>query len=128
MADAKPKLLAAVRVRGDVRITNRTRDTLYSLRLRSKHVCVIVEDTPALHGALIAVKDQITFGPINSETKKLLEEKRGEKDPEGKLKPYFRLHPPRGGFERKGIKKTFMEGGALGDRGEKINDLIKKML
>jgi len=129
MANATPnKFLAAVRVRGDVRITTKTRDTLYALRLRNKHVCVVVPDTPALRGALVAVKDQITFGPIDAETRKLLEEKRGEQGEDDKLKPYFRLHPPRGGFERKGIKKTFAEGGALGDRGEKINLLIRKML
>jgi len=43
------------------------------------------------------------------------------------LKPVFRLHPPRGGL--KGSKKrSFREGGALGYRGEKINDLIERML
>ncbi|ASI98205.1 50S ribosomal protein L30 [Thermococcus celer] len=43
------------------------------------------------------------------------------------LKPVFRLHPPRGGL--KGSKKrSFKEGGALGYRGEKINDLIERML
>ncbi len=44
------------------------------------------------------------------------------------IKPFFRLRPPRGGFERGGIKKHFKEGGALGYRGEKINELIEKML
>ncbi|HDZ35651.1 MAG TPA: 50S ribosomal protein L30, partial [Thermococcus sp.] len=43
------------------------------------------------------------------------------------IKPVFRLHPPRGGL--KGSKKrSFKEGGALGYRGEKINDLIERML
>ncbi|NJE54834.1 50S ribosomal protein L30 [Thermococcus sp. 21S9] len=43
------------------------------------------------------------------------------------IKPVFRLHPPRGGL--KGSKKrTFKEGGALGYRGEKINELIERML
>lgn len=43
------------------------------------------------------------------------------------LKPVFRLHPPKGGF--KGSKKrTFKEGGALGYRGEAINELIERML
>ena len=45
-----------------------------------------------------------------------------------KLKPFFRLHPPKGGFEKAGIKKPFTVKGALGYRGDKINDLIKKML
>jgi large subunit ribosomal protein L30 len=39
-----------------------------------------------------------------------------------------RLHPPRGGYERKGIKISFNLGGALGYRGDKINKLISKML
>tara|TARA_Y100001970_G_scaffold239089_1_gene300750 strand:+ start:703 stop:1176 length:474 start_codon:yes stop_codon:yes gene_type:complete len=41
------------------------------------------------------------------------------------LKPLFRLHPPRKGYE--GIKRSFKEGGALGYRGEKINQLIRRM-
>ena len=43
------------------------------------------------------------------------------------LKPVFRLHPPRGGL-RGGKKRTFKEGGSLGYRGERINDLIERML
>ena len=45
-----------------------------------------------------------------------------------KLKPVFRLSPPVKGFERAGIKKPFTTGGALGYRGEKINELIERML
>ena len=41
------------------------------------------------------------------------------------LKPVFRLHPPRKGYE--GIKRSFKEGGALGYRGDKINQLIRRM-
>jgi large subunit ribosomal protein L30 len=42
------------------------------------------------------------------------------------VKPIFRLHPPKKGFE--GIKRSFVNGGALGYRGEKINDLLTRML
>lgn len=42
------------------------------------------------------------------------------------LKPVFRLHPPRGGYE--GIKRAFVTGGALGYRKAAINDLIGRML
>ncbi|MDI9618733.1 50S ribosomal protein L30 [Methanothermobacter sp.] len=42
------------------------------------------------------------------------------------IKPVFRLHPPRKGYEA--IKKSFNEGGSLGYRGEKINDLLKRMI
>ena len=44
------------------------------------------------------------------------------------MKKFFRLSPPRKGFGRKGIKFAFTKGGALGYRGIKINDLIKRML
>ena len=38
------------------------------------------------------------------------------------MKKVFRLHPPRKGFE--GIKRSFVNKGALGYRGEKIIDLL----
>ena len=43
-------------------------------------------------------------------------------------KKVLRLGPPRKGYGRKGIKKDFSIGGALGDRKEKINDLVRRML
>ena len=44
-----------------------------------------------------------------------------------KLKPVFRLHPPRKGH-RGSIKKHYGEGGALGNVGPNINNLIHKMV
>ncbi|MBL7147399.1 MAG: 50S ribosomal protein L30 [Nanoarchaeota archaeon] len=64
---------------------------------------------------------------IVSFAKEVFESKRSLKDIPG-LKQFFRLKPPVGGFERKGIKTPFSLGGALGYRKEKINDLIKKMI
>jgi large subunit ribosomal protein L30 len=43
------------------------------------------------------------------------------------VQPVFKLHPPSKGFKRK-IKKSYSMGGELGYRGEKINDLIKRMV
>ena len=42
------------------------------------------------------------------------------------VKPVFRLHPPTKGFKGK-VKKDYGTGGELGYRGEKINELIKRM-
>jgi large subunit ribosomal protein L30 len=42
------------------------------------------------------------------------------------VKPIFRLHPPRKGWE--GIKRSFSEGGALGYRGKEINKLLERMI
>lgn len=41
------------------------------------------------------------------------------------LKPVLRLHPPRKGFRT--IKRTVQQGGALGNYGEEINDLLYRM-
>lgn len=44
------------------------------------------------------------------------------------LKLFFRLTPPKKGFERYGVKTPFSMGGALGYRKEKINGLIQRMV
>lgn len=43
------------------------------------------------------------------------------------IKPFFRLHPPKGGFKRS-VKKPFSAGGILGYVGDKINDIISRMI
>ncbi|MEM1540289.1 MAG: 50S ribosomal protein L30 [Candidatus Bathyarchaeia archaeon] len=43
------------------------------------------------------------------------------------IQPYFRLHPPTKGFKGK-IKKGYGMGGELGYRGEKINELLQRMI
>jgi len=120
--------IALILVRGFVRTKGDIIATLYALRLRKKNSCVVLGDTPSNRASAMKCKDYITFGEINDETHKLLVEKRGRKGKDGQLQKFFSLHPPRGGFERKGIKTPFSNGGALGNRGPKINDLIKKML
>ena len=57
-----------------------------------------------------------------------LKERLVEKDIGQKIRKNFRLNSPRKGYGRKGIKVSFNEGGALGYRGNKINDLIKRMI
>ncbi|NCN65660.1 MAG: 50S ribosomal protein L30 [Candidatus Altiarchaeum hamiconexum] len=44
------------------------------------------------------------------------------------LKLPFRLTPPTKGFEKKGIKIPYTQGGALGNRKTAINDLLKRMM
>lgn len=117
--------LAAILIRG--RTGNRVQviDALDSLRLLRKHTCVVFEDTPDMRGVMHVVKDAVTFGPVSDETIAELKKARPPLH-EGKL-TVFALAPPRGGFERKGIKKTVVQGGALGARKE-IDSLIKKMM
>ncbi|MBS3166980.1 50S ribosomal protein L30 [Candidatus Woesearchaeota archaeon] len=44
------------------------------------------------------------------------------------MRLFFRLKPPVKGFEKGGIKKPFAQGGVLGYRTNKVNDLLKRML
>ena len=143
----KMSKIAVIRVRGPVNLRKDVKDTLKLLRLYRKNFCIVVEGNPSFIGMVNKVKDYVTFGEIDDSTYKDLVGKRSEEfkgreeDSKGKIKyngfivvdgkkikPFFRLSPPKGGFGRKGIKVSFKAHGALGNRGEKINDLLKRMI
>ncbi len=138
--------VAIVLVRGLVNVNQGVKDNLTMLHLTRKNNCVVVEDSAVMRGMIKKSKDYITWGEISEETFSLLLEKKGEEfksrlqdakkkysysflEVAGKMyKPYFRLNPPRKGFGRKGIKMPFKLGGALGNREDKMNDLVVRML
>jgi large subunit ribosomal protein L30 len=117
--------LAVIRIRNITKSSFAVRDTLDMLKIQKKFTCVVVENTPSMLGMLNKVKDYVTYGEIDPETLALLEQKRANKD---KSRKDFHLSPPRGGFERKGIKHQYEQGGALGYRRKDINELIKRMV
>ena len=116
------KKIAVVRIRGLVNIRKTIGATLDMLRLYRKNYCAVVPDTAVYKGMVSKVKSYITYGTIDNETEKLLEKRK-----QGDNK-FYRLNSPKKGYGRKGIKVAFSNGGALGDRKEKINDLIKRMI
>lgn len=138
--------LAVILVRGLVKTQQETQRTLQLLNLRRKNTCVLIENNVVHQGMANKVKDYITWGEISEEVVQELVSKRGmiykgrSTDAKEKYeyktlningkkyKKYFRLNPPQKGFGRKGIKMPFKAGGALGYRGEKINDLIRRMI
>lgn len=140
--------IAVIRIRGINRVSHPVERTMQQLHLYRKNYCVVFPDTPSYHGMIAKVKDYITYGPIDEETYTTLVKKRGEEykglvtDTKEKIsydykyvtiqnkkyKPFFRLQPPKGGFERKGTKKAYTLGGALGNRGEGMKKLIERML
>ncbi len=141
------KRVAVIRIRGAVIARTNIKDTFSMLRLYRKNYCVVVKNSPGYLGMIKKVKDYITWGEIEDDTYKSLIEKKGElykgreTDTKGKIKykkfveingkkikPFFRLQPPKKGFGKKGIKAVFSKGGTLGYRGAKINELIKRML
>jgi large subunit ribosomal protein L30 len=66
-----------------------------------------------------------SFGSIEELAKSVVEDQTKYSELKD-VKPLFRLHPPKQGYEA--VKKDLKTHGSLGYRGEKINALIEKML
>ena len=115
-------MIVVIRIKGQIGLRKNVKETLDRLKIRKKYSCVVLENpNEAQLGMVKSVRDFVAFGEINEDTYKKLVEKRA-----GKIKNFFRLHPPRKGIES---KKGFGDGkGVLGDHGNKINDLVLRML
>jgi len=139
--------IAIVRVRGLTGVRYDIDNTLRKLNLYKRNYCVIVPKTDTYVGMIRKIKDYVTWGNIDESTYNALIEKRAKKytgrvtDRKGKMKynkfidingkkikKIFRLNSPKKGYGRKGIKISFNNGGALGYRGDKIRDLIARMV
>ncbi|MDP1553103.1 MAG: 50S ribosomal protein L30 [Methanobacteriaceae archaeon] len=70
------------------------------------------------------IKNNTEYSSIEEFSKAILESEITFED--ANIKPVFRLHPPRKGYE--GVRTAFQEGGSLGYRKEEIRALIKKMV
>jgi len=117
-------MIAAIRIRGQVGLKREIKETLYRLRLRKKYVCVVlVKPNEAQLGALKSLRNFIAFGEISDATYKKIVEARGKKDKDGKLKPFFSMHPARGGMKT----KLHYPKGVLGENKE-MDKLIGRML
>lgn len=142
------KKLAVILVRGQIEVRKPIKETLRLLNLNRKNHCIVVDKNKTGEGMIRRVKDYVTWGEIDEKTYQELVQKRGkeylgkEADSKNKIRytsrffeynhkkylKYFPLNPPKKGFGRKGIKTPFKLGGALGYRGDKINDLIRRMI
>lgn len=72
------------------------------------------------------VQSNTDFKSINDLAKAIVNAKVKVREIRG-LKPVFRLHPPKGGH-RGSIKKSIQAGGVLGNHGDKINIMLRKMI
>lgn len=108
-------MYAAIRVRGHVNRAPEVESTLVMLNLRKVNHCVLLPENPSVKGMLQKAQHFLTWGEASAEMEKQLKE-RG---------PIARLNPPSHGY--KSIKKPF-PAGALGYRGDKINELLGRMV
>ncbi|MBS3073505.1 50S ribosomal protein L30 [Candidatus Pacearchaeota archaeon] len=140
-----------LRIRGMVDVRREIKKTLDMLKLRKKFVAVIVNDTKEMKGMIDRAKDYLAYQQLDEKTLILLLTKRakliGNKDAkidektisefakkfldnkaeleDLKIKTFFSLHPPRGGF-KKSIKYAYPKG-VLGNNKD-LNKLIERML
>ncbi len=115
--------IAIVRVRAQVRMSGMNEETLHLLNVPVPNSCAVIKNTPEKMNMVTRVAGVLTWGELSDESLALLRKK--AKDPKA---THFRLNPPRKGYSKKGSKLPFVVGGALGYRGDKINDLIQRMV
>ncbi|MCX6777438.1 MAG: 50S ribosomal protein L30 [Candidatus Micrarchaeota archaeon] len=149
-------MLAVIRIRGNTGIRGSMKDTMRMLRLTRVNHCTLFEATAQNLGMIKKCKDYVTWGEVDKATLSKLLEKRGRigqrkldgKDLEelkiksfdeladavlsgslllknSKIKQVFRLHPPRKGHKS---TKEYFPRGSLGNRREKINEIIGRMV
>lgn len=138
-------MICVIRIRGRVNLNKNTKETLERLRLGKKYTCVVINPNKEQSGMIKKMRDLVAFGEISKDvfeklietrgqrldkkkkvdSKKIIEElEKGKSYGELGLKPFFRLHPPRGGIN----SKVHFPKGVLGNNGEKINELVLRML
>ena len=139
-------MILVIRISGMVDVPRTIENGLYRIRLRRKYVAVILENNANNLKLLKKLRNYVAYGDVSKEVLEKIVLMRGKTlkknfkiepkkiidDIEKKgllksgLKPYFRLHPPRGGIESK--KHAGVGKGVLGDNKEKINELVLRML
>jgi large subunit ribosomal protein L30 len=138
-------IIAIIRIAGNVKLRNDIEETFSRLRMRRKYTCVVRHEDSKIKGVLKKLRDFSAYGEIDEKILEQLIHKRGvaidKKDKiDGKkisnefikgknleklnIKPFFRLHPPRGGIDT----KHHYPKGVLGDHGANIKKLIERML
>ena len=128
-------MILVIRISGMVKVPKSVSETLYRLRLRRKYSAILLEDDNQTRKLLHKVRSYVAYGKVDEKTLEKLISSRGQKtkNPEGKrflakkgLKPFLRLHPPRGGIDSK--KHFGVNKGVLGDNKDKIKELVERML
>ena len=140
-------MLIAIRISGLIKLPKKVQESLFRIRLRRKYSAVLIKPNPQNLKLIRKIRNYIAYGDITKEMLKELIEKRAILKDKSKnlnsteiidqiekkdsrswdIKPFFRLHPPRGGIDS---KKHFSvsKKGVLGDNKTKINDLLERML
>lgn len=136
-------MILVIRIAGGINMSSDSKETLFRLGLRRKYSAILLKESEQTQKILQVIRNFVAYGPISPKTLELLISKRGQSLNKTRvdakrvaseldkksleelgLKPYFRLHPPRRGIN----SKVHFPKGVLADNGEKINELVERML
>lgn len=127
-------MIAVIRIHGRVDLSADIAETLNRLRIHKKLNCVFIDEKDQVRmGMLKKVKDYVMYGEVSQEFIEKVIQARGElkeKNEKAKktlenIKPWIRLHPPRGGFKKS--TKLQVPKGILGKH-QDISKIMEKML
>lgn len=137
-------MLIVIRIRGMVDVPGDLEELLYRVRLRRKYVAVLMKESAENMKILKKIRNYVSYGVISEtileklikhraisldkkevDSKKVLEGLGKKSLDEMGIKPFFRLHPPRGGIESK--RHAGKGKGVLGEN-KRINELVERML
>lgn len=136
-------MMLIIRISGLVEMPSDAQETLFRMHLRKKYSAMLIKEAEGGAHLLQLIRNFVAYGPVDKSTLELLLSKRAKSldkkrvdykriaeiiEKEGieksGIKPFFRLHPPRGGIK----SKLHYPKGVLGDNGDKINELVRRML
>ncbi len=109
-------MFAVIRIRGTMGVRSAVAQALKQLKLTRVNHCVLLPENDQNKKLLVFVKDIVAWGKTSEEVVAALQKK-------GKA-PY-RLHPPIKGY---GDIKIPYPRGSLGNHGDKIDELLKRMI
>src|SRR3989338_671121 len=145
--------ITAVRVRGNAKLRKTIEATMQMMNLKAVNNVATLTDKKVTEGMLQKAKDYVTWGTITKDTftkmllkwaktvdnakvtegflkeqntsvDELYEGKKKFKD--ANIKATIRLHPTRKGYE--GVKRPYSMKGALGNRKDKLDELVQRMI
>lgn len=119
-------MIAVIRIRGQVKLSNALTETFTRLNLPKKFSCVFIDERDVVRmGMLEKIRPYVIFGAVDDETMKKVMDAREHVTKDGRKKGFCRLHPPRGGFKKS--TKLAIPKGVLGKDND-IAKLLEKMI
>lgn len=144
-------IIAAVMIKSPIGAKPDAKKTLYLLGMKTVNTAILVSDSPIYRSMLQKAKDYVTWGSVSADfAEKVIASKgklvgggekadsakakeaieavvSGKKLSDAGVKRDIHLHPPTGGFKGT-LKRPITQKGEAGDRKEKMQALLERMI